>query len=244
MSPRIRSRRTCSWLGPAKSPRRSRCPSKNPPRNKRKYGTAHLRPRARQRHAHSPHVSFLRCRTSVYLVPSNSSKNPDRYRGFGCLRPSGVTPCTRSPMSPRTKVRADVGKKVERASPEFSQNDILSRLDSAELSALMEHAEEVSFPIKQRLFDSGDTIEHVYFPLTGMVSLVIVLADGPTIEAMTVGKEGFVGLPLLNDVSTARYRGVCQIEGRFLVLSAKTFIPLIDALPKLTRRLRRYSQFA
>jgi CRP-like cAMP-binding protein len=108
----------------------------------------------------------------------------------------------------------------------------------------MEHAEEISFSIKHRLFDQGDTIEDVYFPLTGMISLVIVLEDGPTIEAMTVGKEGFVGLPLINDVSTARYRGVCQIEGKFLVLSAKDFVRIIETLPDLMRRLRRYSQFA
>jgi CRP-like cAMP-binding protein len=147
-------------------------------------------------------------------------------------------------MSPRLKVRAPVAKRAERAAPEFSQNDILSEMDSAELATLMEHAEEISFPIKRLLFEQGDTIESVYFPLTGMISLVIVLDDGPNIEAMTVGKEGFVGLPLLNDVSTARYRGVCQIEGRFIVLSAKIFMSLIDALPNLKRRLRRYSQFA
>lgn len=147
-------------------------------------------------------------------------------------------------MSPRPKVRADVTNKAERAVPEFSHNNILSAMDSAELAALMEHAEEVSFPIKVKLFEQGDPIESVYFPLTGMVSLVIILEDGPDIEAMTVGKEGFVGLPLLNDVNTARYRGVCQIQGRFIVLSARTFMSLIDALPDLKRRLRRYSQFA
>jgi len=129
-------------------------------------------------------------------------------------------------------------------SRESSQNEILARITAAELATLMRHASEVSFPIKQQLFDRGDAIESVYFPLTGMISLVIVLQDGPTIEAMTVGKEGFVGLPLLNDVSTARYRGVCQIEGTFLTVNAKTFISILDSLPDLTRRLRRYSQYA
>ncbi len=147
-------------------------------------------------------------------------------------------------MSPRSSGRTVAAKKADGASRESSQNEILARVTAAELATLMEHASEVSFPIKQRLFEQGDAIESVYFPLTGMVSLVIVLEDGPTIEAMTVGKEGFVGLPLLNEVSTARYRGVCQIEGTFLVLNAKAFMSLIDSLPDLKRRLRRYSQFA
>jgi len=148
-------------------------------------------------------------------------------------------------MNARSSGRTDAARRVDGASSSpTSKNEILSRLAAAELATLMAHASEVSFPIKQQLFEQGDAIESVYFPLTGMVSLVIVLEDGPTIEAMTVGKEGFVGLPLLNAVSTARYRGVCQIEGTFLVLNAKAFMSIIDALPDLTRRLRRYSQFA
>jgi CRP-like cAMP-binding protein len=108
----------------------------------------------------------------------------------------------------------------------------------------MAHAEEISCPLRQKLFEHGDPIEVVYFPLTGMISLVIELSDGTVIEAMTVGREGFVGFPLLNDVGTARYRGICQIEGRFAVLNAKVFGSIIDTLPNLKRRLRRYSQFA
>jgi len=94
------------------------------------------------------------------------------------------------------------------------------------------------------MFDAGDVIERVYFPLTGMCSLVIVLEDGTTIEAMTVGREGFIGVPLLNDVRTARYKGICQIEGNFLAMSTDDFLSVIDDLPDLSRRLHRYSQYA
>lgn len=108
----------------------------------------------------------------------------------------------------------------------------------------MEHAEVISCPLRQELFSEGDPIELVYFPLTAMASLVIVLNDGTTVEAMTVGREGFVGVPLLHGVSTARYRGVCQIEGTFLVLNAKIFASMIERLPELKGKLLRYSQFA
>ena len=148
-------------------------------------------------------------------------------------------------MNSRSSGRTVAAIKADgQASPASSQNEILAKATAAELAILMEHAREVSFPIREQLFDAGETIESVYFPLTGMVSLVIVLENGPMIEAMTVGKEGFVGLPLLSDVSTARYRGICQIEGSFLVVNAKTFMSVLDTLPDLTRRLRRYSQFA
>jgi len=108
----------------------------------------------------------------------------------------------------------------------------------------MQHAEEISCPLRQVLFDQGDNVELVYFPLTGMASLVIVLKDGTAIESTTVGREGFVGAPLLNNVLTARYRGICQVEGTFLVLNAKIFLSIIADLPELKGRLLRYSQFA
>jgi CRP-like cAMP-binding protein len=113
-----------------------------------------------------------------------------------------------------------------------------------ELAAIMEHATEIDCPGRQVMFEAGDTIETVYFPLTGMASLVIVLENGTTVEAMTVGCEGFTGVPLINGVTTARYKGICQVEGSFLTLSAKAFLSIIDTTPELLRRLHRYMQYA
>jgi hypothetical protein len=48
---------------------------------------------------------------------------------------------------------------------------------------------------------------------------------------MTVGREGFVGSQLLNGVTTARYKGVCQIEGTAVVLKSKAFLSIMTAFP-------------
>jgi CRP-like cAMP-binding protein len=140
--------------------------------------------------------------------------------------------------------RSDPANARAPASPRPLLNQILARIPAEELAILMSHADEISCPLRQELFEQGDPIEVVYFPLTGMVSLVIVLKNGTAIEARTVGREGFVGEPLLNDVTTARFRGICQIEGNFLVLNAKVFLSIIDTLPDLKGRLRRYTQYA
>jgi len=132
----------------------------------------------------------------------------------------------------------------KRAPEQPAQNQILAKLPDAELEQVMAHAEQRGGALRQELFQQGEEVEHVYFPLTAMASLLVVLSDGTSIEAMTVGREGFVGLQLLNGVTTARYRGVCQIEGSFLVIAADEFLSLIDQLPELRRRLQRYSQFA
>jgi hypothetical protein len=61
---------------------------------------------------------------------------------------------------------------------------------------------------------------------------------------MSVGREGFIGVPLLNEVSTARYKGLCQVAGDSVTLETKTFLTILERLPDLRRRLRRFSQFA
>lgn len=87
-------------------------------------------------------------------------------------------------------------------------------------------------------------MSNVYFPTTAMISLLTVLADGTSIEAMTIGYEGMVGLPLFHGVSVTRARGVCQIAGKMYRLPAAAFPALIESAPELKKKLHRFSQFA
>jgi CRP-like cAMP-binding protein len=128
--------------------------------------------------------------------------------------------------------------------PPASQNALLEKLPAAELAAVGERAKVVSYPLREVMFEDGQRCEHVFFPVTGMVSLVTVLKDGTTLEAMTVGREGFVGLPLFHGVMTTRTRGICQIEGEFYQLTADSFLSLLALAPHLRVLLHRYSQFS
>ncbi|HEY1951261.1 MAG TPA: Crp/Fnr family transcriptional regulator [Gemmatimonadaceae bacterium] len=125
-----------------------------------------------------------------------------------------------------------------------ARNGILAGLPESELAAFLERAEEVEFPSRSELFQPGEPIQSVYFPLSGMISMVIVLKDGTMIEAITVGKEGFTGAPVVNDVHTSRYRGVCQVAGRFLSIEASGLIEVLESAPILERKLRHYVQYA
>lgn len=105
-------------------------------------------------------------------------------------------------------------------------------------------ATQVDGTLREVFFARGQRIKNVYFPLTGMISLVTQLKDGTSLESMTVGCEGFAGLPLFHGVSTARTMAMCQIEGQFLRLPADSFNRLLKTAPRLTALLHRYSQFA
>jgi CRP-like cAMP-binding protein len=58
---------------------------------------------------------------------------------------------------------------------------------------LLPHLTSVQLPQGLVMFESGDEVDHVYFPHYGMLSLLAVLRDGKAIETATVGREGVVG---------------------------------------------------
>jgi CRP-like cAMP-binding protein len=124
------------------------------------------------------------------------------------------------------------------------KNNLLAKLPSQELSALLELATPVQCSLRDVLTPSGEKIKNVYFPLTGMISLVTELKDGTSLESMTVGREGFAGLPVFHGVGATPTMSMCQIEGAFLKLPAESFTELLPNAPELALLLHRYSQFA
>jgi CRP-like cAMP-binding protein len=125
-----------------------------------------------------------------------------------------------------------------------AKNNLLSKLPADELAALLALSTPVECSLRDVLSPSGVTIKNVYFPLTGMISLVTELKDGTSLESMTVGHEGFAGLSLFHGVGTTPTMSMCQIEGSFLRLSAESFMDLLPNAPQLGKLLHKYSQFA
>ena len=128
--------------------------------------------------------------------------------------------------------------------PTAVRNEIIARLPANELASFEERAELISSPLRDILFELNEPFERVLFPLTGMGSLVTVLKDGTTLEAQTVGREGFMGLPLFHGLSVARCKGITQVEGDFYQLSPKDFVSLLKVAPELNLMLHRYAQFS
>jgi CRP-like cAMP-binding protein len=125
-----------------------------------------------------------------------------------------------------------------------AKNGLLARLPATELAALLLLSTHVEMDLREVLAASGQKIENVYFPLTGMISLVTKLKDGTSLESMTIGREGFSGLPVFHGVSNARTMSMCQIEGEFLKVSSESFAGLLAEAPQLALLLHKYSQYA
>jgi hypothetical protein len=89
------------------------------------------------------------------------------------------------------------------------QNGLLAALPAAEWRRWQSQLDRVVRPLGQVVYESGDTMSHVYFPSTAIVSLLYVMDNGSSAEIAVVGNEGVVGISLFmgGGSTTSRVRG-------------------------------------
>ena len=73
------------------------------------------------------------------------------------------------------------------------------------------------------LYETGDTIKAVYFPVNAVISLVVSLATGEMTEAAMVGKDGAVGMASALDGKVALSRAIVQLGGDAMVCDPTSF---------------------
>jgi len=96
------------------------------------------------------------------------------------------------------------------------ENRLLQLLPAAERTRVLACCENVRLEQRKVLYEPYGLIEDVYFPLTGMVSLVISSEEGQTVEVGTVGNEGMVGSQLALGAQNSQVEAVIQVAGDFL----------------------------
>lgn len=107
-------------------------------------------------------------------------------------------------------------------------NHILARLSRADLSLIEPSLEEVELPVRKQLHACNKRVEHVYFPESGIVSVV---ANGPhALEIGIIGREGMTGVALAMGVEERpRHESYVQVAGKGHRLSAKLLREALDA---------------
>src|SRR5690348_13569544 len=101
-------------------------------------------------------------------------------------------------------------------------NTILLELPPKEREMLFPKLEFVRLRTHHVLHESGDSLKSAYFCNTGLISILSVFRDGKGVEVGLVGKEGFVGLPLVAGFRTSPTRAVAQIEGTAFRVDGET----------------------
>jgi CRP-like cAMP-binding protein len=91
------------------------------------------------------------------------------------------------------------------------------------------------------LHESGHKVDWIYFPNAGLISLVIVMANGKTAEAGVVGSEGVVGLEGAFGLKRSPIREIVQISGTAYRVAADKMQKIFQSDPEI---LLRFSRFA
>jgi CRP-like cAMP-binding protein len=125
---------------------------------------------------------------------------------------------------------------------DLTGNRLLDRLPGEVRTDVISAAREVELPQKRTLWEPGDRVQTVYFPVTGVMSLLSVTRDGASVEVATVGNEGMAGVVVfLGHRDRAGGRAMSQIPGRGLMIDGDRFEVLVGEIPKLDALLRQYT---
>ncbi len=126
--------------------------------------------------------------------------------------------------------------------PTPRQNHLLAALPVIESERLYPHLELVPLPLGEVLYESGDQLQHVYFPTASIVSLLYVMADGASAEIAVVGNEGIIGIALFMGGETMPNRAVVQSAGYAYRLKGQLLKEEFNRAGELQHLLLRYTQ--
>jgi CRP-like cAMP-binding protein len=128
------------------------------------------------------------------------------------------------------------------SSEKTPKNRLLAALPQREYRRLLPQLETVSLSTKQRIYKSLRTVDYVYFPLNGIVSVVAFMSDGMGIEIATVGNEGMVGLPVFLGADRTPLVAFQQIAGESMRMKSDIFRKEVKRNAALTAILHLYTQ--
>jgi len=91
---------------------------------------------------------------------------------------------------------------------------------------LLPHLKVVSLERNEVLYEQGDAVEFVYFPIDSVVSSLVIMEDGTTLETLMIGREGLVGVSAILGSGVSRNWIWTLVSGTAIQLDAK----FLDAL--------------
>ena len=122
------------------------------------------------------------------------------------------------------------------------QNQLLAALPLVDLARISDQMEAAPMPLGHVLYESGDQLQHVYFPTNSIISLLYVMENGASAEIAIVGSEGIVGISLFMGGETTPSRAIVQSAGQAFRVSSKVLKKEFRRAGPLQDVLLRYTQ--
>ena len=123
-----------------------------------------------------------------------------------------------------------------------SPNHLLASLPTADFEFIRPHLRSVELPHELVLARAGETIPRVYFPHTGVISLVVSLSEGEMVEVAMLGRDGVFGASLVRDGATSLNDAMVQLPGIAFTLEVPQFRAAAERSALFREALARQEQ--
>jgi len=128
------------------------------------------------------------------------------------------------------------------ASSNWPRNRLLLALPSSDLKRLLPQLQQIRCQREQVLMDADSSLDHVFFPDSGVISVVAVYGDGSVIEMATIGREGCSGVQAVLGAKSSSVRLLVQIPGSATKMSRAAFTRAMGSMPSFRRLMYAYAQ--
>lgn len=122
------------------------------------------------------------------------------------------------------------------------ENQLLAALSAEDYERISPQLELVPLKLGQVLYESGDVMKYVYFPVSAIVSLMYMTESGSSAEIAMVGYEGMIGIALFMGGNSTFGRAVVQHSGHAYRLKGQTLKNEFKSSVALQRILLIYTQ--
>lgn len=122
------------------------------------------------------------------------------------------------------------------------KNFLLAALEDKEFNRIASKLEPVSFALGEVLYESGEKMDHVYFPTTSVISMLYIMEDGATAEIGIAGNDAVVGVSLFLGGDTTTSRAIAQSAGDAVRMKEKDLRAEFKLAGRFHDLLLRYTQ--
>jgi CRP-like cAMP-binding protein len=121
-------------------------------------------------------------------------------------------------------------------------NRLLRALPPNNFKRIAPHLETIRCEREQILIEADSSLDHIFFPDSGVVSMMALYSDGSVIELATIGREGFAGVRAVFGTKKSAARYLVQIPGSAAKMSRAAFTRALKSMPSFRTLMYSYVQ--
>jgi CRP-like cAMP-binding protein len=139
--------------------------------------------------------------------------------------------------------KLQVAQPGERTNPAGKplRNKLLLAVPDKEFGSIRPHLEYVNLPHHLTLHQPHRTVQFAHFPNEGLISLVVELQDGKSVEAGLLGNDGVSGMSAVLGLIRSPLREIVQIAGNGFRVKISTLREILPSTPQMQIILSRYA---